>query len=922
MFKFRKTFGLVLFLTSFQLSLHAKAAEIISVFPTGSVKQVQQVVVKFSTDMVALGDPRSFHDPMNVTCVTGRKKTSPSFKTRWVDTKAWSLDFDHALASGTQCKLVLAEIKDLKGDRVVSKESYSFSTGGPAILSISPQYGEIEPEQYFLVQTDGAIDVKSVESLGYFEAETIPDRIGVVVLKSEQQREEIIRAEVAHQWRWNELRPYLKIKKPIAQIPEFKNFIVLKANRRFPEDHQISLHWPQGILSPSGVAVSEAQTFEFRTRLPFSVQMTCERVAPGRPCNPIQNIRLQFTSRISIKALQNVKIVSDKKQVFEPLEIQSGDSNENSSGAIRTHRKSRVSYRVIRNFNDDEVDTLTFSAPFPERSKFKVMIPKGIKDELGRALVNEDKFPLDIETDEYLPLIKFSGAFGLLELKAEPALPVSVRNIEKQMLGSEKTIEGRSLALTSSSKAKDVIDWYNKVLRKEDAYNERNIPLLQPADGQNISLPKPLGERDFELVGIPFKKPGFYVVELQSPKLGQALLGAGTMYVASSALVTNLSVHFKKGRESSLVWVTSLDSAKPVKDAEVGIYDGEGNLLSKSKTDASGIAKFGTVNYPCGFQLQTDDDHDQGSHHQYGRACEVYAFAKKDEDFSFVSSQWAKGIEEYRFNLSREYLAPRWGPAIAHTILDRSLFRAGETVRMKHILREYGSEALRGLNPKALPKRVLIRHNGTQKPFNLPFHFISASGTALNDFAIPKDAPLGTYSIFLSNKKDAPKQKEDGDEIYDYTSKSTGEFTVSEFRLPLMQANVKIQGDHLIQPKEVKADLSASYLSGGPAAGLFVKLRSIITPGYFTPEIAGGSDYTFFSDPVKTGLVDAEAGIDHDEQNLLKVQDLKLRPDGGVLAVIGHFPKIQKISKLKIEMEFRDPNGETKTASAYKNLFQ
>src|SRR4029434_4630605 len=39
-----------------------------------------------------------------------------------------------------------------------------------------------------------------------------------------------------------------------------------------------------------------------------------------------------------------------------------------------------------------------------------------------------------------------------------------------------------------------------------------------------IRVPKLLGARAFEVVGIPLKQPGFYVVELASPKLGAALL--------------------------------------------------------------------------------------------------------------------------------------------------------------------------------------------------------------------------------------------------------------------------------------------------------------------------------------------------------------------------------------------------------------
>ena len=65
-------------------------------------------------------------------------------------------------------------------------------------------------------------------------------------------------------------------------------------------------------------------------------------------------------------------------------------------------------------------------------------------------------------------------------------------------------------------------------------------------------MPKPLGEKAFEVIGIPLKQPGFYVVELSSPRLGASLLGDNrTRYVATSALVTNLGVHFKWGREGS-----------------------------------------------------------------------------------------------------------------------------------------------------------------------------------------------------------------------------------------------------------------------------------------------------------------------------------------------------------------------------------
>ncbi len=901
------------------------AAEVLSVFPTGSVKQVQQVLVKFSTDMVALGDPRSKIDPLSLLChaKSNKKAKPPKFSSRWADTKSWSLDFDQPLKAGVRCTLSLGDVKDLKGDKVIAREVYSFSTGGPAILGISPQYGDIEPEQYFLVQTNGVINLQSVEKLAFFEVESSADKIAVEVLKDEKMREAIIRADSEHSWRWREFRKFLKSKKAFSQIPEFSDFIVLRANRRFPEDRRITLHWPLGILSASGAAVVEAQDFDFKVMSEFEAHFTCERAAPTRPCNPILPMRLSFSNRVAVGLLKDLKLISDKGVVWQPIELQKGDQHKNSSGRILNGGKSNARLRVVRNFEDEQVNNLTFTAPFPENTKFKIILPKNIRDELGRTLVNESKFPLEVGTDEYSPLIKFSGAFGLLELNAEPILPVSLRNIEKQVPSVQKSIDGKALSLTTASSAKEVIRWYHEVNEKSDNYERRGSPLLGAKDGQKISIPKPLGERDFELLGIPLKKPGFYVVELESPKLGQFLLAGGTMYVASAALVTNLSVHFKKGRESSLVWVTALDTGRPVKSAEVAIYTNNGESLIQGKTDVDGIFKTSALNYPCGFKLNAQSADGDGEAWQDHRSnkCEIFAFAKKDNDFSFVSDQWSQGIEEYRFNLSREYLAPQWGPVVIHSILSRSLLQAGEKIQMKHILREHTQEGFRKINAKVLPQRVLLVHQGSQKTFTLPFQFIEGTGTALNDFLLPKDAPLGSYSIYLSNKKEMQKKETRENDPFDYTAKPTGSFTVGEYRLPMMQATVKIQGDKLIRPKEVKVDLSANYLSGGPAAGLEVKVRALITPGYFVPDVPGGSDYSFFAEPIVTGLTDTEAQPNSGQQKILKVQELKLSADGGILATIGKIPAVKKIEKLNIEMEYHDPSGEVKTASADQDLF-
>src|SRR5262249_26768542 len=108
---------------------------------------------------------------------------------------------------------------------------------------------------------------------------------------------------------------------------------------------------------------------------------------------------------------------------------------------------------------------------------------------------------------------------------------------------------------------------------------------------RDFAIPKPNGPNAFEVMGIPLKHRGMYVVELQSRRLGNALLDQDApMYVPTVALVTNLAVHFKKGARNSLIWVTALENAKPVAGADLAIADCSGNTLWRGTTDPRGLA--------------------------------------------------------------------------------------------------------------------------------------------------------------------------------------------------------------------------------------------------------------------------------------------------------------------------------------------
>src|SRR5690606_24294114 len=168
----------------------------------------------------------------------------------------------------------------------------------------------------------------------------------------------------------------------------------------------------------------------------------------------------------------------------------------------------------------------------------------------------------------------------------------------------------------------------------ETINHTRETPLLA-RDDADLRIDLPGKGKDFEVVGIPLEGKGFHVVELESPALGLALLGRDTpRYVATGALVTDMAVHFKWGREGSMVWVTSLADAEPVAGAAVRISDScTGKLLATGKTNPHGLLHVGNF---------LPQPRASGGCRDYQDA-PLMISARANGDMSFTLSSWTKG---------------------------------------------------------------------------------------------------------------------------------------------------------------------------------------------------------------------------------------------------------------------------------------
>jgi hypothetical protein len=506
---FRRLIGLIAFLFS---CVAAAAPVVIESFtPEGTIKGVTQVTARFSETMVSFGDPQQIA-PFDIRCpVPG--------VARWVDTRNWVYDFTGKLPAGIRCEFkARSGLRSLAGEALavsLPEKNYAFSTGGPAIESSRPWEGDsaISDDQVFVLILDAEPDLASIEAAVSFAVDGVGERVGVRFITG-PDRDHILRQEY--------------IKEPANRV------VLLQAKQKFPESAKVSLVWGAAVKSASGVANEQDHVLNFQVRKPFEAKLSCERENVDAQCIPLTPLTLRFNAQVARADAARIVLRGPGGKTWK------GDAGRDDDGFF--------SY-------------LDFKGPFPENAELTLEIPPTLKDDAGRTLANASQFPLAVHTDAFPPLAKFAARFGIIELKGGAALPMTVRNLEAQVhsrilrVADFPHVTGKKLRIDASG-VRDILYWINRV---EEADRERSVFATDaklPTKGKPsaFELPRHLGKKAFEVVGLPLEDPGLYVVELESSNLGQALLGkSAPLYVPTAALVTNLSVHFKRGRESSLI---------------------------------------------------------------------------------------------------------------------------------------------------------------------------------------------------------------------------------------------------------------------------------------------------------------------------------------------------------------------------------
>ena len=125
---------------------------------------------------------------------------------------------------------------------------------------------------------------------------------------------------------------------------------------------------------------------------------------------------------------------------------------------------------------------------------------------------------------------------------------------------------------------------------------------------------------------------------------------------------------------------------------------------------------------------------------------------------AFVWSTWQEGIEPWRFNLNSSGGGAGTSRELFHTVMDRTLLRAGQAVSMKTHARRELLTGLALVEPGELPPTLRIEHEGSGEHFDFPLQW-RAGRYAETSWKIPEDAKLGVYDVSLLRPGRVPSRR-------------------------------------------------------------------------------------------------------------------------------------------------------------------
>jgi hypothetical protein len=531
------------------------------------------------------------------------------------------------------------------------------------------------------------------------------------------------------------------------------------------------------------LTVGAENSFSFRTYGRLRVrEVRCDRETPHGRCSPENGIGIELTNRVKVADLKR---------------------------AVRIEPKVAVNWPSWMS-DEDEVSSVQLYGRYPAGHKVSLTIAAGLKDKYGQTLAGD--YREDVAFDDLWPKAEIGLRGSVFEPVGRRDIPIEAINAADLEVVVAKLSPAEALRLQDGEYDPGKSPTYEQIAALPGARRAK-VPMTAAINKPTQHLVRTadaLGGKDARgalAIGLTFTGwPG----STQERRMTSTAI----------AKVSDLAVSAKISARGSLLWVSRLSTAAPVKGAEVTLERPGEAPIGPFQTDDSGF-----VSVPENVWKP-----------RTGGADHTVLVVREGQDWTY------KHVEEvlstYRYGASVNTSAER---PFGLVFTDRGIYRPGDTVHVKGIFRKE-------------------RHPGTVTPAGVPVELrvegpdgdaiatrtepLSPFGTASIDVVVPKTGRLGTYAI-RANVGEGGEQWAD----------VSGDFEVAEYRPAEFKVSVESDRPSYVRGDKAKWIARGDYLYGAPMGNAEARLS--VTRGYisFEPPNTEGfttSDAAFHADLTDT----------------------------------------------------------------------
>lgn len=340
---------------------------------------------------------------------------------------------------------------------------------------------------------------------------------------------------------------------------------------------------------------------------------------------------------------------------------------------------------------------------------------------------------------------------------------------------------------------------------------ETNPAVAGFLDGHRLvlafSIPGRESKWSYRRVPVPVKPSGVYLVEaLSGSSLGYTLI-----------VKSNLSFVTKQSDNETLVFAARRDTGDPVDQAEVRLINAEsGELVTAKKTNVMGAMEFHGKTPAHGLIIAR-----KGSH-----------YAISDPDFYAKSFYGQGGVRAFIYT-------------------DRPVYRPGDTVHFKAIVRSFSNDRYTAIGGEASAE--VFADDGRLVAKGIPVKLSASTGSGSGEFTLPGEQQirLGTHSLSL---------------LYKGKYYAT-EFSVEAYKKPTFRVGVSIPKKSYIGEEAIPVSVNARFFHGKPLSGqrahyrVFRKKKFDFSPVGSLPFFADAAEYLGISGQGASELVMDAAGV-------------------------------------------------------------